>query len=394
MVDMDDKTVSFTLNGQGAEIGMGVAYSGEGFRPCGGVYACVSFNRKEKLKIILGGAYSEDFRFPPPQEYRGVGEAVTAAIEECAYITAKEAVLDHTTDDGKNVPRYLCDFSDSEHGHELMAWAHRYYGSDASVHLGLGRSKQTSQRLSSGMSSDSMVSACLLRRFETVVGQSLQTEVVCASDDDSDVCEKVLSFVKFAYSKVHLAVCSELVFEVIAMSILLSRKLILHTLITMGREFEPKIFLGDVDSLVSARKLWFALEACMSLRHAGWVGEAGAMALAAEALGLGISSADHLQFRMPADRRGSVSLSGDGPVLPVGGGFQLLTTLLHPFHLESFVGSPHLVSASTESSLCGNGGSGIMGFLRDGLQKAVLHSKSFRELGDPSEFLRPLNTTI
>ena len=45
LVDIDDKVVSFTLNGQGEEIGMGVAFSGEGFRPCGGVYACVSFNR-------------------------------------------------------------------------------------------------------------------------------------------------------------------------------------------------------------------------------------------------------------------------------------------------------------------------------------------------------------
>ena len=27
-------------------------------------------------------------------------------------------------------------FSDGEHGHELFAWQHRYYGSDASVHLG------------------------------------------------------------------------------------------------------------------------------------------------------------------------------------------------------------------------------------------------------------------
>lgn len=45
LVDMDSMTVSFTLNGKGEEIGMGLAFSGEGFRPWGGVYACVSFNR-------------------------------------------------------------------------------------------------------------------------------------------------------------------------------------------------------------------------------------------------------------------------------------------------------------------------------------------------------------
>lgn len=45
LVDMDSMSISFTLNGKGDEIGMGLAFSGEGFRPCSGVYACVSFNR-------------------------------------------------------------------------------------------------------------------------------------------------------------------------------------------------------------------------------------------------------------------------------------------------------------------------------------------------------------
>jgi hypothetical protein len=45
LVDMDNMSVSFTLNGRGEEVGMGLAFSNEGFRPCSGVYACVSFNR-------------------------------------------------------------------------------------------------------------------------------------------------------------------------------------------------------------------------------------------------------------------------------------------------------------------------------------------------------------
>jgi len=45
LVDMDSMSVSFTLNGKGEEIGMGIAFSGEGFRPCSGVYAYVSLNR-------------------------------------------------------------------------------------------------------------------------------------------------------------------------------------------------------------------------------------------------------------------------------------------------------------------------------------------------------------
>ena len=40
LLDMDKKELRFTLNGRrGEEIGMGLAFSGHGFRPCGGVYA-------------------------------------------------------------------------------------------------------------------------------------------------------------------------------------------------------------------------------------------------------------------------------------------------------------------------------------------------------------------
>lgn len=53
LVDLDEMTVSFTLNGRGEEIGMGLAFSGEGFRPCGGVYACVSFNRYEICDVLV-----------------------------------------------------------------------------------------------------------------------------------------------------------------------------------------------------------------------------------------------------------------------------------------------------------------------------------------------------
>lgn len=41
LVDMDSKRVSFTLNGKGEEIGMGAAFSDEGFHPSSGVYAYV-----------------------------------------------------------------------------------------------------------------------------------------------------------------------------------------------------------------------------------------------------------------------------------------------------------------------------------------------------------------
>ena len=43
------------------------------------------------------------------------------------------------------------------------------------------------------------------------------------------------------------------------------------------------------DDAETARRFWNVLEHCCSLYAAGWVGEAGAMAIASEAIGLGIS---------------------------------------------------------------------------------------------------------
>ena len=93
LVDLDEHVVTFTLNGQAEEIGMGVAFSGQGFRPCGGVYACVSFNRREKLRLILGGESSEPFKHQPPSGYKGVGEAVLNAARELDQLLEKEKIL-------------------------------------------------------------------------------------------------------------------------------------------------------------------------------------------------------------------------------------------------------------------------------------------------------------
>ena len=184
LVDMDEHVVSFTLNGRGEEIGMGVAFSGQGFRPCGGVYACVSFNRREKLRLILGGTGSEPFKHQPPPGYRGVGEAVVDAVKERDLLVSKEALLDQSSESrtprafSDESKRFLCDFSDGEHGHELMAWAHRYYGSDASVHLGSGRAKQSSgmQKNSSNASgADVSIAACLTRRVEKLWAKSVES---------------------------------------------------------------------------------------------------------------------------------------------------------------------------------------------------------------------------
>ena len=53
--DLDNSTASFWKNGKAEEVDMGLAFEGNSFSPSGGVFACVSFNRKESLRIALGG---------------------------------------------------------------------------------------------------------------------------------------------------------------------------------------------------------------------------------------------------------------------------------------------------------------------------------------------------
>jgi hypothetical protein len=54
LVDMESMSVSFTLNGKGEEIGMGIAFSIEGFCPSSGVFAYVCLNRYVNLLCISG----------------------------------------------------------------------------------------------------------------------------------------------------------------------------------------------------------------------------------------------------------------------------------------------------------------------------------------------------
>merc|ERR1719183_1376411 len=115
------------------------------------------------------------------------------------------------------------------------------------------------------------------------------------------------------------------------MAVLFSRKLILHLIITMGTDFDPQYFVGEVDNeLDDTRTLWKIVEMCSSLRGAGWVGEAGAMAIAAEALGLGISSNDQMHSRNSAERSGIVSATDldEGLYLPTGRVTQVLSCIL------------------------------------------------------------------
>ena len=380
LVDMDDRVVSFTLNGEDESIGMGKAFSGEGFRPCGGVYACVSFNRREKLRLILGGKGNEPFKHQPPPGYRGIGEAVLAAVGERDYLLEKEDVLDcdgeSTEDDAK---RFLCDFSDGEHGHELMAWAHRYYGSDASVHLGSGRSKLSTgaAKASTVAASVDSASSYVTRRLEkawTAPQNQLASKEALEPDN-------VQSEINKGYESIQCEIAFELFNECLVMAVLLSRKLILHLMMTLGKDFDVSIFARKKFPLTDIRRFWRVVEASGSLRSAGWVGEAGAMAIAAEALGLGISSNEQIQSRH-SDRNGVVSATDldIGLYLPTGGISQILSAALGSRIVTVAGDTGTLYAASAEAAIGGDGGGGVLTFLKESLQSAASSSSSLREV--------------
>lgn len=365
---MDDRSVGFTLNGKGEEIGMGVAFSGEGFRPCSGVYACVSFNRREKLRLILGGEHNEPFRYGPPKGFRGVGEAVLDAVTELDLLLSKERVFGFETNRCNVVEskRFLCDFSDGEHGHELMAWAHRYYGSDASVHLGSNRSKSIASKIPN----------LHWRRVDESVDLRVCKAWTSTKETTKLASNQILAKMRCGHDEVEQTIRAELSRECVVMSILLARKLLLHIVTSLGDEFDPTLL---VDNEMDVYNLWKVIDMCSSLRSAGWIGEAGAMAIAAEALGLGISSNDLLNSRTNMERNGIIAALDidESLFLPACCFTQLLTPVLR-FDL-SVCDTSCLVAADAEAAIGGEGG-GLLTFLRDALQSACCRSEHLRNV--------------
>lgn len=393
LVDLDDRVVSFTLNGQAEEIGMGVAFSGQGFRPCGGVYACVSFNRREKLRLIIGGKCSEPFKYKPPLGYKGVGEAILNAVEDYDKLLMKEKILDSTndassSDDNSNPKRFLCDFSDGEHGHELFAWQHRYYGSDASVHLGSARhSKQQTEAQKSGsgssFSEELLALASVSRRVEKAWAEEGELGNERLTTDLAADLQTYVSKVKDGYAKVAKKVYTELCVEANALGILYCRKLILQLMVTLGKDFNLEHFIpihNNQDNnceLRAAKYLWSVLDSCVSLRSAGWIGEAGAMAVAAEALGLGITNVHSRRSSLDV-RAGvlSVGESESAVLLPSAGTSQVLSTALISSMYNGKATSSSL-GACAEAAI---GGGGSLVFLQPSLQSLVSRSSVFQDL--------------
>ena len=340
-VDMDLFSISFTLNGKGEDIGMGTAFNGDGFRPCGGVYACVSFNRREQLKFILGGGDKAggSFKFGPPTGYLAVGEAVIKATNEMSGFIEYEHRFLSPYNQKPTPSSPLCDFSDGEHGHELFSWQHRYYGSDASVHLTAGKQKTKNKStvdVTNEKETDFVHKLCRKRRNR----KQLITEV-----------NDMLAFVRSCFEEIELELKEQLVVETKKLSILYARKIVLDVITCQGSSFLLKQFIRSPvqinAEISSANKLWYVIESCCSLRMSGWVGEAGAMAVAAEALGLGISCNES-----PKPHQTPLTL--------------ILTAALTTDNPNETSNS---AAASSELSLCGINGVSLI-FLKDGLQAA------------------------
>jgi hypothetical protein len=107
------------------------------------------------------------------------------------------------------------------------------------------------------------------------------------------------------------------------------------------------------------------------------------MAIAAEALGLGISSNDHGHSRQSlSERAGVVSLADldEGVVLPTGGITQLLSSVKRNSIAKDGRDTGDLLAACAEAALGSDGGGGVLVFLKRGMQSAVCKSKELRDV--------------
>ena len=382
LVDMDTKEISFTLNGKAEEVGMGKAFSGDGFKPCGGVYPCVSFNRKEKVRFLLGGTYDQKFNYDPPQGYKPVGKAVLSLNQEFQNLLEKESIYSGVAFPTEN-KSYLCDLSNAEHGHEIFAWQHRYYGADASVHLGISRRNKkkspTVDKLIAYNTSDRIdqtIERNLLKKWEEIPRETISVA-------RSERLDFVVKELETTYSSILVAAENE--FEEIndALSVMYARKCLLHYLVSLSEDFEMTSFSNtDLSDEKIAKYFLNLLDVSCSLRDQGWVGEAGAMYMASEALGLSISTSERSsRFDTLSNiLSGNLSDSGMSCVAPQNS--QLLNsakTLLDAQLTINGVFVSSFLAAGAEIAFCENG-LATSAFLKDSILSALCSSEVLVEV--------------
>jgi hypothetical protein len=163
----------------------------------------------------------------------------------------------------------------------------------------------------------------------------------------------------------------------------------MHALVSHSNQFSLQSFLPtSLDAPWSSecaeneisRRLWQVIEYSTSLQSSGWVGEAGAMAVAAEALGLGISAGDNKLNLMPAGMC-TVSANIDQVVLACGGVTQFLTSAILPEAMpdNEFTSTNTTFAACSENAI-GREMGGALSFIKSSLQSCVASSSSFRQV--------------
>lgn len=349
---------------------------------------------REKIRLILGGEGSESFKHPPAG-YRGIGEAVLDAVKERDALLQNESLLD----DPSSMPtkeavadKYICDFSEGEHGHELFSWPHRYFNADASVHLGstsrssllgtlasrLGSSKNSSLSQNVGGTSVDIRS----RLSDLLKSKQAESSKVISASAKSNV-----EFMKMLYETVREDLDRELKEVLASLCVLYSQKLLLHLFVSRSDQFDISLFVPTLHSpwespgtseIEASRCLWRVLEHSASLQSSGWVGEAGSMAVAAETLGLNVSTGDRKAGSMPGF---CATRTGERILLPCGG----VSKHLAAAFLPDTSSEPRLLSVAMSFAACsemalGNGNGGTTIFIRRGLQNAAATSSSFRDV--------------
>jgi hypothetical protein len=418
-IDLDDEVISFTLNGRGGDVGMGVAFTD--IRPVSGVYPCVSFNRKEKLLLSLGGDFGS-LKYGPPEGYRPVGDYVNDKVQdydtlmklEKQFLPNNANIINAEPSTSSSAPpqkRYLCNFSDGEHGHELFAWQHRYYGSDASVHLGSSSSSKSPTSLTdvaalagAEVTSSEMASGKLLQALwkQRVTNNSIDKEETSplSSSNPPDV-SKAVAMMEQDYTEGIQEICHSADAVSQTLVALYCKKLVLNLMISLKDQFSIHSLFDCINTadnadnedgnaeLFTAQKVFGVLESCVSLRSTGWVGEAGTMAIAAEALGLGISSSQSTAPGAAGGISSSTASSSPTAIAVVSKQHGIVMNALQqaPGWALQLTGSELMMGSSpqqngdlvacAESALV-HEGSGMLLFLRDALMAMLRQSYQSR----------------
>jgi hypothetical protein len=407
LLDMDSKTMSFTLNGRGEEIGMGIAFHGDGFRYAGGVYACVSFNRKERLRLFLGDSFGK-CHYTPPAGYCYVGEAIVARYLEWKERWSEENFIKsfpHITlcDD----ERFLCDQSDEEHGHELFLWQHRFC-TDACVHIhSKFKDVDDQSRRSKSME--------FKEKKRTVSDNGLTTLIsVASSKIKSDLSFKridgPLQRLQESYEVLMQNLLSDYVDASLALSHLYARKNVLLLAALMSNYFDMEIFrpLQNVNTLFEndekvSQLFWCVIEKCCSLYHHGWTGETSVMVMAAEHLNIGVIGLDYRDGgAIPNTKLSFMCIDRKTDRIPSAMMSLVLNTVRSKTRPsgknEGFETDLFDVSLSypacVEMALLGSS-TNIFFFIRSALQNAVMHSQSLMNivLGVVRRSVRLLSTS-